>query len=389
MIRPPLAGAGEDASGRPGRRAAARARGPGRLGRGARGALQAALAGRLPLGLLHRPRRGRRRGHRPGGVPRRGAGARPLRRHGARSRPGSTGSWSTARSTSPARARCGARWARSWPTAAEAPAHAAAISDELLGALAELAPEQRAVVVLRYLLDWTPGEIARALGHPARHRELAPAPRARSPGRRAGGGAMTERELRRALRERPVPGEREAAERTLRVLRAAHAGGRSGRGAPPPPAAAGAGARARAGGARAPCSARREPTCAAGSATASTRSPPPTPRALPAAGPAARELRRGQLGGQRGRLAAAPGRLLERGLVAARPLRGDRARAAPLRRRARRHRALVDRPAGRRRPPGLVAGRRLPGGLPGGPRRCGWWPATGAATSAWPGRWRR
>ena len=34
---------------------------------------------------------------------------------------------------------------------------------------------------------------------------------------------MTERELRRALRERPVPGEREAAERTLRVLRAAHA----------------------------------------------------------------------------------------------------------------------------------------------------------------------
>ncbi len=34
---------------------------------------------------------------------------------------------------------------------------------------------------------------------------------------------MTERELRRALRERPVPGEREAAERTLRVLHAAQA----------------------------------------------------------------------------------------------------------------------------------------------------------------------
>ncbi|HEU0024164.1 MAG TPA: hypothetical protein VFQ12_06015, partial [Thermoleophilaceae bacterium] len=34
---------------------------------------------------------------------------------------------------------------------------------------------------------------------------------------------MTERELRRALRELPVPGEREAGERTLRVLRAAHA----------------------------------------------------------------------------------------------------------------------------------------------------------------------
>ena len=28
------------------------------------------------------------------------------------------------------------------------------------------APEQRAVVVLRYLLDWTPGEIARALDLP-------------------------------------------------------------------------------------------------------------------------------------------------------------------------------------------------------------------------------
>ena len=49
---------------------------------------------------------------------------------------------------------------------AEAPEHAPQISDELLGALAELAPEQRAVVVLRYLLDWTPGEIARALGIP-------------------------------------------------------------------------------------------------------------------------------------------------------------------------------------------------------------------------------
>ncbi len=49
---------------------------------------------------------------------------------------------------------------------AEAPAHEPQISDELVGALAELALEQRAVVVLRYLLDWTPGEIARALGVP-------------------------------------------------------------------------------------------------------------------------------------------------------------------------------------------------------------------------------
>jgi RNA polymerase sigma-70 factor, ECF subfamily len=40
------------------------------------------------------------------------------------------------------------------------------LSDELIAALAELAPEQRAVVVLRYLLDYTPGEIGAMLGMP-------------------------------------------------------------------------------------------------------------------------------------------------------------------------------------------------------------------------------
>jgi RNA polymerase sigma-70 factor, ECF subfamily len=50
--------------------------------------------------------------------------------------------------------------------ASEAPAPPARISDDLMRALALLAPEQRAVVVLRYLLDWTPGEIARALEIP-------------------------------------------------------------------------------------------------------------------------------------------------------------------------------------------------------------------------------
>ena len=49
---------------------------------------------------------------------------------------------------------------------AEAPAPAGGISDELLAALADLGPEQRAVVVLRYLLDCTPGEISRTLGIP-------------------------------------------------------------------------------------------------------------------------------------------------------------------------------------------------------------------------------
>ncbi|MEA2369240.1 MAG: hypothetical protein QOH38_1958 [Thermoleophilaceae bacterium] len=39
-------------------------------------------------------------------------------------------------------------------------------SDELMTALATLSPEHRAVVVLRYLLEYTPGEIADMLGLP-------------------------------------------------------------------------------------------------------------------------------------------------------------------------------------------------------------------------------
>jgi RNA polymerase sigma-70 factor, ECF subfamily len=39
-------------------------------------------------------------------------------------------------------------------------------SDELLRALRELGPEQRAIVALRYLFEYTPGEIARALELP-------------------------------------------------------------------------------------------------------------------------------------------------------------------------------------------------------------------------------
>jgi RNA polymerase sigma-70 factor (ECF subfamily) len=37
------------------------------------------------------------------------------------------------------------------------------VGEELMAALSQLPPEQRAVVVLRYLLDYTPGEIARML----------------------------------------------------------------------------------------------------------------------------------------------------------------------------------------------------------------------------------
>lgn len=40
------------------------------------------------------------------------------------------------------------------------------VGEELMEVLAQLPPEQRAVVVLRYLLDYTPGEIARMLDLP-------------------------------------------------------------------------------------------------------------------------------------------------------------------------------------------------------------------------------
>lgn len=40
------------------------------------------------------------------------------------------------------------------------------LSEGITGALAELTPEHRAVIVLRYLLEYTPGEIARMLEFP-------------------------------------------------------------------------------------------------------------------------------------------------------------------------------------------------------------------------------
>ena len=66
------------------------------------------------------------------------------------------------------RARAARRESVSEPPASAAapeppPAH---YSDEVLAALRELSPEHRAVVVLRYVVECTPGEIARALGLP-------------------------------------------------------------------------------------------------------------------------------------------------------------------------------------------------------------------------------
>lgn len=52
-------------------------------------------------------------------------------------------------------------------TVPDRPGHPEAESDDdLLAALAELAPDHRAVIVMRYLQDLSPGEIARALGLP-------------------------------------------------------------------------------------------------------------------------------------------------------------------------------------------------------------------------------
>jgi RNA polymerase sigma-70 factor (ECF subfamily) len=62
-----------------------------------------------------------------------------------------------------------ARRLRAVPTpgvAAAAPPAPAGWSDALVTALAELPVDQRAVVVMRYALDYTPGEIAKALGLP-------------------------------------------------------------------------------------------------------------------------------------------------------------------------------------------------------------------------------
>ena len=49
--------------------------------------------------------------------------------------------------------------------ATQAPA-GESVDGDMVGALAQLSPEHRAVVILRYLLEFTPGEIARALDLP-------------------------------------------------------------------------------------------------------------------------------------------------------------------------------------------------------------------------------
>ena len=90
--------------------------------------------------------------------------ARPLRPPAAVRAVADTGSSSTARSTMPARGGCTP--CRREGIAATAPAPADGWSDEVVRALAQLPVDQRAVVVMRHALGYTPGEIARALGLP-------------------------------------------------------------------------------------------------------------------------------------------------------------------------------------------------------------------------------
>jgi RNA polymerase sigma-70 factor, ECF subfamily len=53
-----------------------------------------------------------------------------------------------------------------WPGQTRGQDHSQPYSEDIVAALAMLSPEHRAVVVLRYLLEYTPGEIAEALELP-------------------------------------------------------------------------------------------------------------------------------------------------------------------------------------------------------------------------------
>ena len=71
--------------------------------------------------------------------------------------------WTRARAL---RREVAATAAASEPVEVPAPAGGAPFSDAVVAALAALSPEHRAVIVLRHLLEYTPGEIARMLDLP-------------------------------------------------------------------------------------------------------------------------------------------------------------------------------------------------------------------------------
>ena len=98
---------------------------------------------------------------------------------------------------------------------------AARYSESVVAALASLSPEHRAVVVLRYLLEYTPGEIAEALELPRGTVNSRLRRALDRLGKQLEGGAMSELRLAERLREVFVPEEREAEVRGWRVVHGA------------------------------------------------------------------------------------------------------------------------------------------------------------------------
>ena len=98
--------------------------------------------------------------------------------------------------------------------AVAAPEHAAPLDDSLLAALAALPPDHRAVIVLRHLLEYTPGEIAELLG----------LPRGTVNSRlRRGLDSLEGDGVKRELERIEIPDEHEARERSWAVVSAAFA----------------------------------------------------------------------------------------------------------------------------------------------------------------------
>ena len=92
-------------------------------------------------------------------------------------------------------------------------------SDGVAAGLASLGPEQRAVIVLRYLLEYTPGGDRRAARPSSRDGQLPPAPRARPARDDPRQGAAVSEDLRRALQRIQGPDELEAERRAWAMVR--------------------------------------------------------------------------------------------------------------------------------------------------------------------------
>ena len=257
--------------------------------------------------------------------------------------PGCTGSPSTGRSTGAAPAPCATRWRRAtrWLDAAgAAPAAAEELErgGEIEAALGRLSAEHRAVVILRYLLDYTPGEIGRMLDLP---RGTVNSRLRRALDRLSGligGGAMREARLREALLDAPVPNAAGAEERGLAARagcvrgRAAGAQAAAPRRRPPRPAGGGRGRPA-----RRPDQPRRRRGPPLGPRRGRARARAGAAGAHLAAGARqpARRLGKGALDRPRGRLEAAARRLsrivlVPRGLYVAATNRHEIAAVDPL-----------------------------------------------------------